>query len=127
MSGGLSVDIFKHKAWSHSNGGVSAFFDEAVIFGDGIEGPISEDEAIKRGVPLLHLVKGPGQGVVNWIATVWLDPDGEFAKDVGPMFGGTFVGSSDSRFARATGQRGTSVIPLHDRYETAEQYEHMST
>lgn len=124
MSGGLSVDIFKHEGRSFSNDGVSTHFDEAVIFGDGIEGPTSEDEAIKRGVPLLHLVKGPGG---NWIATVWLDPDGEFLRIVGPMFGGTFVGSSDSRFARATGQRGTCVIPLHDRYETVELHRQLST
>ena len=123
-SGGLSVEIFKHKAWSASNGGVSAFFDEAVIFGPGIDGPISEDQAIERHVPLLHLTLRPGLGP---IATVWLDPDGEFDKTVGPMFGGTFVGSSDSRFSQATGQRGTSVIPLHDRYETVEQYERLST
>ena len=118
MNGGLSVDIFKHKAQSFSNDGVSTYWDEAVIFGDTIEGPISEDEAVERNVPLLHLVKGPGQGPVNWIATVWLDPDGESMKGAGPMFGGTFVGSSDSRFSRATGQRGSSVVPLHDRYET---------
>jgi hypothetical protein len=125
MNGGLSVDIFKHKAWSHSNGGVSAFFDEAVIFGDSIEGNISEDDAIKRGVPLLRLIRGPGG---NPIATVWLDPDGDTVRGtVGPMFGGTFVGTSDSRFARATGQRGTSVIPLHDRYETVEEYKAFST
>ncbi len=124
MSGGLSVDIFKHKAWNHSNGGVSAFFDEAVIYGPAIDGPISQDEAVKRGVPLLHLKTGPGG---NPIATVWLDPDGEFNQEVGPMFGGTFVGSSDSRFSRATGQTGSSVIPLHDRYETVEQYKALST
>ena len=123
MSGGLSVDIFKHKASSYSNGGVSEFFDEAVIFGDNIDGPISEDDAIKRGVPLLNLVTGPGG---YWIATVWIDPDGEFVKGAGPMFGGTFIGSSDSRFARATGRRG-SVIPFHDRYETVKEYRRMST
>ena len=123
MNGGLTVDIFKHKAWSYSNEGVSAYFDEAVIFGPGIDGPISEDEAIKRHVPLLQLITGPGG---DWTATVRLDPDGEFKRgSVGPMFGGTFVGSSDSRFRKATGQRGP--IPLHDRYETTEEYERMST
>ena len=121
-AGGLSVDIFKHDSMSYSNGGVSDYFDEAVIFGPGIDGPVSEDDVIKRGVPLLDLVSGPGG---NPIAIMRRRPG--LVDGVGPMFGGTFVGTSDSRFSKATGQRGTSVIPLHDRYETAEQYQRMST
>lgn len=40
----------------------------------------------------------------------------------GPMFGGNFVYSSDSRFAEAIDARCSSPIPVHDRYETTEEY-----
>ncbi len=40
----------------------------------------------------------------------------------GPMFGGTYAASSDSRFK--PGFYG--AVPIHDRYETWEQYDAMS-
>jgi hypothetical protein len=39
---------------------------------------------------------------------------------VGPMMGGNYAATSDSRFSEATGQYG--AIAIHDRYETPEQY-----
>ena len=37
-----------------------------------------------------------------------------------PMMGGNYIATSDSRFSEATGIYG--AVPLHDRYETLEQY-----
>lgn len=45
---------------------------------------------------------------------------GDAGKTVGPMMGGNFVYSSDSRFP------ADYPLPLHDRYETPEQYEAFS-
>ncbi len=42
---------------------------------------------------------------------------------IGPMFGGTFIYSSDSRFREYCGK---SPIPLHDRWETPEEYRALS-
>lgn len=39
---------------------------------------------------------------------------------IGPMMGGTFAHTSDSRFAEAVGQYG--AIAVHDRYETQQTY-----
>jgi hypothetical protein len=50
---------------------------------------------------------------------------------VGPMWGGSFVHTSDSRFAEAveilTGTKSGLAVPLHDRFETPAQYEALST
>ena len=43
---------------------------------------------------------------------------------IGPMFGGTFAASSDSRFGRATEQSG--AISIHDRFESVAQYDALS-
>ena len=42
----------------------------------------------------------------------------------GPMMGGTYAATSDSRFGKATGVYG--AIPIHDRFESWELYERMS-
>ena len=53
-------------------------------------------------------------------------PDGY----AGPMMGGTYIATSDSRFndliAQITGQRSYGAVPLHDRYETWAEYEALS-
>ena len=50
---------------------------------------------------------------------------------VGPMFGGTYAATSDSRFGQAmsdvAGLRVYGALPVHDRYETREQYARMSS
>lgn len=42
------------------------------------------------------------------------------ARRIGPMFGGHFVYSSDSRFGPMA--HGARPLPVHDRYETPEHY-----
>ena len=39
---------------------------------------------------------------------------------IGPMFGGTFAGTSDSRWASATKYCG--AVAIHDRFESVEDY-----
>lgn len=48
------------------------------------------------------------------------DPRYGDGKHVGPMFGGNFVYTSDSRFP------SDYPIPIHDRFETQEQYDQLS-
>jgi len=40
----------------------------------------------------------------------------------GPMFGGNFVFTSDSRMAEAMGTTCSCPVEVHDRYETTEEY-----
>jgi hypothetical protein len=49
----------------------------------------------------------------------------------GPMFGGNYADTSDSRFGEAMertvkGTRFFGAVPIHDRYETWAQYESLS-
>ena len=45
---------------------------------------------------------------------------------LGPMMGGTFVLPLDPFRGWPSGVRAAGVIPLHDRFETKEQYEEFS-
>lgn len=50
--------------------------------------------------------------------------DGDAQRLIGPMMGGNYGATSDSRWAAATGMYG--AIPIHDRYETRAQYDSLS-
>ena len=47
-------------------------------------------------------------------------------RGCGPMAGGNYASTSDGRLSRAveemTGSNFFGALPLHDRYETAEEY-----
>lgn len=47
------------------------------------------------------------------------------AKALGPMFGGSYIATSDSRFREAVG--GNVAVPLFDRFETQAQYNELSS
>ena len=49
-----------------------------------------------------------------------VSPSATTLHKVGPMFGGNFVYTSDSRFP------SDYPIPIHDRFETQEQYDQLS-
>ena len=72
-------------------------------------------------------------------ACLWLQPrelwgeDHSYARPlvhqpdkVGPMFGGNFIYTSDANFPKLYGLRTGSPIPVHDRYETQEEYDALS-
>ena len=50
------------------------------------------------------------------------------AGKIGGMFGGNFVYTSDSRFPSLYGERNCAhfPIPVHDRFETQEEYDALS-
>ena len=41
------------------------------------------------------------------------------------MFGGNYVGTCDGRYAAMLGSRTSYLLPVHDRYETQEEYDAM--
>lgn len=81
---------------------------------------LDEDEPALSTVPEGHVVlrlKRRTGWMGNIAVPVELPPEGRYA---GPMFGGCFVYSSDSRFAKLTGTH--NPLPVHDRFETWDHY-----
>lgn len=71
---------------------------------------------------LFDLVAGP-------FGTIHLRPRNG-GEGVGPMMGGSYAGTSDSRFskmcAELTGHPWHGAVAVHDRYESQELYDRMS-
>ena len=116
MAKGLTVSIYKNPSYAGcSNNGVSETHDKAILIGDGIP----EIFEAKEGDCVLRLVKG------NLAGTVKIVPVDQPEKSCGAMFGGSFVYTSDSRFSEAckklAGVYVCGAVPLHDRFETAEE------
>lgn len=92
----------------YTNGGLSARVDKAVLIGEGLPeifGPGAD-------APGLRLRR---RG--DYVYAEPVDrPEGELC---GPMFGGNYLVSCDSRFGDAVGACGRP-IPIHDRFETPE-------
>ncbi len=110
MTKGLLVSIYKD-AWigNCSNGGVSTSYDKAVLTGPGIPEIFEpSDDAPEIQLYLANL--GDGYKVVP----------AKHGNGCGPMFGGCFVYTSDSRFP------SNQPIALHDRWESAELNEMLS-
>lgn len=113
---GLLASIFKDSGESFSNGGVSADFDKVVVFGD-FDGYIDTDGGYAE-YPWVQVV--PGNLPNTQKAIVIRDPRGTAPEALGPMFGGCFVYTSDSRFGR-------EPVALHDRSESQELYDRLTS
>lgn len=123
---GLLVHVFHDK---FRNGGPrpelglhgldSALFDSFVLIDDhhlvgaGELGPFLPNAK----TPALYL--RPGNLRDGSFRAVPANPPG-IANLIGPMFGGAFVYTSDSRFPKSGGTH--SPIPVHDRWESDELY-----
>lgn len=115
---GLLASIYKDRGKSYSNGGISERYDEVLVVGDGIEGPFKE----RPGLPVVQIVPGHRDGFRAIPVLGWEGAAIVRGQTVGPMFGGCFIHTSDSRFASVFG----GPVPLHDRYETPAEYESLS-
>lgn len=111
---GLIAYIYRNGRDS-SNGGISSRVDSVVVLG----GPeIFEPGADRPAVKLVRRQFGSG-------VYIHAEPVDKPAGDlVGPMFGGTYISSCDSRWRDLVGH--SYPIPLHDRWETPEQYRMLS-
>jgi hypothetical protein len=115
---GLNVSVYRWDLGDCTNGGASADVDSVCVVN--IPGPDSPG----TDRPAFELVQGPG-GKGHAILRPVNGRGG-----VGPMSGGNFGYSSDSRFSEAvrelTGSRHYGAVHIHDRYETPEQYATLS-
>lgn len=117
---GLIANIYKNGGTDCSNGGLSSRYDKVTVVN--VDGPF--DPADDR--PAVMLLPGNLPGVAKVVPVV----GGNVAQTHGPMMGGCYVATSDSRFVEAveriTGARFYGAVALHDRYETPEQYRSLS-
>jgi len=91
-------------------GGVTSGHKDALLIGEGV--PEIFEQSSER--PTLVLRRGPGGR--QYVAEPLVQPEGM----CGPMFGGHFIYTSDSRFP------SDQPIHVHDRFETWETYNAMS-
>lgn len=114
---GLTLHIYKSGLGDCSNGGISGRCDEVVCVN--IAGPSEPD--VNR--PPVLLVAGAYPGIARCVP---FEDDSRPLHGVGPMMGGCYVATSDSRFTEKVeeivGGRFYGAVALHDRYETTEQY-----
>ena len=121
----ISVSVFRD-AWLNSdctNNGISARHNRLELFWDCTrneaqhycsEHKIAFDTAI-------FLVKRELWGEDHSYAEPLFKPKGKLE-----MFGGNFVYTSDSRLYKLCGLKTAMPIPVHDRFETQEEYEAMT-
>jgi len=111
----LCVHVYRSSLGDCTNGGVTATADTVYVAGSA-KVPL---EGYSDHAPDLVLTRN---GFGNVIAVPQLAPREGF---IGPMDGGNYVATSDSRWSRAVGMYG--AVPVHDRYETPEDYRILST
>jgi hypothetical protein len=115
---GLRVSVYRWSLGDCTNGGISAEVSHLCLVN--VSGPFSPAE----DCPAAELVPGPvkGQAIIQ--------PIGNQPGMIGPMFGGNYASSSDSRFNEAvrkiTGQLTYGAVAIHDRFETQEEYDALS-
>lgn len=130
---GLTAYIYKHEGRSFANGGISDARDEVTIVGvtydqksvEPLDPIMQVSEPTEKAPPVVIVYRhlfgariaqaqpaaiGPGDAVTLL----------RVAGSVGPMMGGTYIGTSDSRMRDLTGS--FEPIALHDRFETTAQY-----
>ncbi len=110
---GISAEVLRGR-YESTNGGVSSKYDSFLIIDPSIENGYLES---KSTIPELKLVRRNLAGR-EYVHAEPLEPVKE--GNVGYMFGGNFIHTSDSRFPN------DYPIPIHDRQETQEDYNHLS-
>lgn len=114
---GLLVEVYRAANRSDcTNGGVTSRVDHCVLVGIGVPEIFEPSER----TPALELCTKSVGGELYHYARPVLGPD-DPRKNIGPMNGGNFVYTSDSRLPC-----GRRPIPVHDRWETQEQYDALS-
>lgn len=107
---GIRADIFKSRYGDSSNGGISSRVGEVTIIDERINGPFEPTD----DAPAVRIVE-------RWLGSgryVHLEPVDQPSGQCGPMMGGCYVATPDSRLRRIA----EGAIPLHDRFETVEEY-----
>lgn len=111
---GLILEVFKCRYGDCSAGGIS--HDHAEVTAVNCEGPF--DPTPERPAVIIE------SHVAGCLRAIPATDDGKPKKfpGAGPMFGGTYVACSDSRFsqkvAQLLGHKFYGAVAFHDRFET---------
>jgi hypothetical protein len=95
-----------------TNGGISARNKRLILVGEGV--PQISDPG--DDTPAIYLARRSFRDSEYLVAVATGDERTIDEKIIGPMFGGNFLWSSDSRFP------SRQPIPIHDRFESADDY-----
>lgn len=106
---GLLVNVYRDNIGDCTNNGISAKQDSLILVD--VPGPFDGNETNS-----VQLVKRFLSGRYYYHVEPLIKLEGM----VGPMFGGNFIYTSDSRFPL------DYPIPIHDRFESQEMYNHLS-
>ena len=112
----LPVQVYRNGFTDCTNGGISSRYHTLYLECDQGFHEVEDDDP-----RLIRVV----ERTFGWRDTPYLhveqvSPSVTTLHKVGPMFGGNFVYTSDSRFP------SDYPIPIHDRFETQEQYDQLS-
>lgn len=116
---GLIVNIYRDEYDSHFN----AFVGKSGVTVVNIPGPF--EPTVERPAALLT-TNALGSPI---IVPAYVDSQGTYRElkregVIGPMMGGTYAATSDSRFSEATKQYG--AVAIHDRFESPATYAALS-
>lgn len=123
--------IYKHLPWVRegydpSNGGITSKLNEVEVFSaDATNGQIAEWclKHRKRPSEVMRLKKRMLWGEKHY----FIEPVKKPKNVCGPMFGGSYADTSNCRaWPEMLGERIGRPIPVHDRFETQEQYDALS-
>lgn len=124
MPKGLTADIFKSTTrdgvpQDHSNGGISSRCREVTV----MDLPGGEVFDVTPERPAVRLV----QRIIYGKPYVHAEPIDQPKGVLGPMFGGCYIATCDSRFRQEATRLGCpGAVPLHDRFESRELYQALS-
>ena len=114
----ISVYVYRWSLGDCTNGGASGRFD--TLYVGHPSGCFEVDESDER----LFRVGA------NAFGHPILIPENPPRKAIGPMMGGNYAASSDSRFGEAiraaTGRDFYGAVAIHDRFETQREYDILS-
>jgi hypothetical protein len=119
---GLPVSVYRNDLGDSTNGGVTGQHNNFILvsfMGEPVEGPFEADNN-KPGSLALAIVAGPLGHPTAVMANDETGAEIKLEGEIGPMFGGNFIYTSDSRFPL------DYPVKVHDRYETQELYDQLS-
>ena len=126
----IAANIYKPKYGDASNDGISSKFDEILVAcPQGVNGPCEYDpDDPPENLMRFETDTLGGRTQLRLVPVRRPDPP----KVIGPMFGGTYAATFGSCWHRCIDLLTNdcpvliTAVPIHDRYETAEQNELLS-
>ena len=122
--------IYKHvpyikEGYDPTNGGLSSRLDTITVFPEDATDENIKAWCDKHGKHIedaARIVKNESWGQKHLHIEPVIKPKGM----IGPIFGGNFAYTSNGIWANMTGEKTCKPVPIHDRFETEEQYNALS-